>query len=72
MRSQLMRNRIELYVGHARFIDAHTIHVDDPGRAERVTVSGRYVVIATGTKPARPLGVSSTRTACWTPTGFST
>ena len=57
VRSQLMRNRIELYIGHARFIDEHTIHVDDPNRAERVTVSGQYVVIATGTKPARPTGV---------------
>ncbi|MGK2866380.1 MAG: Si-specific NAD(P)(+) transhydrogenase [Mycobacterium sp.] len=57
VRSQLMRNRIELYVGHARFIDAHTVHVDDQNRAERVTVSGRNIVIATGTKPARPAGV---------------
>lgn len=57
VRSQLMRNRVELYIGHARFIDEHTILVDDPGRAERVTVSGRYIVIATGTKPARPAGV---------------
>ncbi|MCF6386243.1 Si-specific NAD(P)(+) transhydrogenase [Mycobacterium sp. MBM] len=57
VRSQLMRNRIELYVGHARFLDAHTVHVDDPNRAERVTVSGRKIVIATGTKPARPSGV---------------
>lgn len=57
VRSQLMRNRIELFVGHARFLDAHTVHVDDPNRAERVTVSGRKIVIATGTKPARPAGV---------------
>ena len=57
VRSQLMRNRIELYAGHARFLDEHTIHVDDPNRAERVTVSGRHIVIATGTKPARPSGV---------------
>ena len=57
VRSQLMRNRVELYVGHARFLDAHTVHVEDPGRAERVTVSGRNIVIATGTKPARPGGV---------------
>ncbi|KAA0116238.1 Si-specific NAD(P)(+) transhydrogenase [Mycolicibacterium sp. P9-22] len=57
VRSQLMRNRIELYVGHARFLDAHTVHVDDPNRAERVSVSGRKIVIATGTKPARPAGV---------------
>jgi NAD(P) transhydrogenase len=57
VRSQLMRNRVELYVGHARFIDEHTVYVDDPSRAERVTVSGRYIVIATGTLPARPPGV---------------
>lgn len=57
VRSQLMRNRVELYVGHARFVDAHTIDVQDPGRAERVTVSGRKLVIATGTTPARPGGV---------------
>ncbi|MCH9729816.1 MAG: Si-specific NAD(P)(+) transhydrogenase [Actinomycetia bacterium] len=57
VRTQLMRNGIELYVGHARFLDAHTIDIDDPNRPERVTVSGRYVVIATGTKPAHPTGV---------------
>jgi len=57
VRSQLMRNGVELYTGHARFVDEHTIRVEDPSRAERITVSGRYVVIATGTTPARPGGV---------------
>ncbi|CAN5526717.1 Si-specific NAD(P)(+) transhydrogenase [soil metagenome] len=57
VRSQLMRNRIELYTGHARFLDDHNIHVEDPTRAERVTVTGRHIVIATGTKPARPSGI---------------
>ncbi|HTY28340.1 MAG TPA: Si-specific NAD(P)(+) transhydrogenase [Mycobacterium sp.] len=57
VRNQLMRNGIELYVGHGRFLDEHTILVEDPTRAERITVSGRYVIIATGTKPARPVGV---------------
>src|ERR1700747_461420 len=52
VRSQLMRNRVELYVGHARFVDEHKIAVEEPGRSETVTVSGRYIVIATGTKPA--------------------
>ena len=31
--------------------------VEDPGRREMTTVSGEYIVIATGTKPARPSGV---------------
>ena len=57
VRSQLMRNRVELYTGHGRFEDDHTISVEDPNRAERVTVRGRFIVIATGTKPARPSGV---------------
>src|SRR6201995_1490575 len=57
VRSQLIRNRIELYTGHARFIDKHTLLIEDEHRAERVAVSGRYIVIATGTKPARPPGV---------------
>src|ERR1700723_4721396 len=57
VRSQLIRNRIELYTGHGRFIDEHTVLVEDQHGAERVAVSGRYTVIATGTKPARPPGV---------------
>jgi NAD(P) transhydrogenase len=57
VRSQLMRNRVDLYTGHGRFVDEHTVLVEDPNRAERVAVSGRYIVIATGTKPARPPGV---------------
>jgi NAD(P) transhydrogenase len=57
VRSQLMRNRVELYVGHARFTDAHTLQVEDPSRAESVAVTGRNIVIATGTKPLRPSGV---------------
>jgi NAD(P) transhydrogenase len=58
VRSQLIRNRIELYTGHGRFIDEHTVLVEDPARGERVTVNGRYVVIATGTRPARPPGIA--------------
>lgn len=58
VRSQLMRNRVELYTGHGRFTDEHTIVVEDPSRAELVTVRGCFIVIATGTKPARPAGVT--------------
>ncbi|MCX2932186.1 Si-specific NAD(P)(+) transhydrogenase [Mycobacterium sp. CVI_P3] len=57
VRNQLMRNGVELYVGHGRFLDEHTIEIEDPTRAEHITVGGRYVIIATGTKPARPAGV---------------
>ena len=33
VRSQLIRNHIELYTGHGRFVDKHTIMVDDPTAA---------------------------------------
>jgi NAD(P) transhydrogenase len=52
VRSQLIRNRIELYTGHGRFIDEHAVLVEDEHRSERVAVSGRYIVIAVCTKPA--------------------
>ena len=58
VRSQLMRNGVDLYTGLGRFIDRHTVLVEDPTRAERVTVGGRFVIIATGTTPAHPPGVN--------------
>jgi NAD(P) transhydrogenase len=57
VRSQLMRNRIDLILGHGRFVDPHTVMVEEDAQAERITVSGDFVVIATGTKPVRPSGV---------------
>ncbi|WP_328812996.1 Si-specific NAD(P)(+) transhydrogenase [Rhodococcus sp. NBC_00297] len=54
VRSQLLRNRIEMITGEGRFLDAHTIAVDDRSRGERITLGARNVVIATGTAPARP------------------
>jgi len=57
IRNQLMRNRIDLFMGHARFVDPHTVLVEDQARGERTTVSGNYIIVATGTRPARPAGV---------------
>lgn len=57
VRSQLMRNKIDLYTGLGRFTDPHTILVENDNDAEHITVSGDYIVIATGTKPARPDGI---------------
>jgi NAD(P) transhydrogenase len=58
VRSQLMRNRVDLIEGHGRFLDEHTVLVEEQHRGERTTVTGRTIVIATGTKPARPDGVA--------------
>jgi NAD(P) transhydrogenase len=57
VRNQLMRNRVDVIAGQGRFRDEHTLLVEDLSRGERTTVSGEYIVIATGTKPARPEGV---------------
>jgi NAD(P) transhydrogenase len=57
VRAQLMRNKIDLFTGHARFLDPHTVVVDNDRDAERTTVTGDHIVIATGTKPARPEGI---------------
>src|ERR1700758_1318290 len=45
VRSQLMRNRVELFTGHGRFVDEHTLMVEDPNRGDHCAVSGRYIVI---------------------------
>ena len=57
VRSQLMRNRVELYTGHGQVRRPAHDPGRRPARAERITICGRYVVLATGTKPARPPGV---------------
>jgi NAD(P) transhydrogenase len=40
VRSQLMRNRVDLLTGHGRFLDDHTLCVDDQSRGEKTTVRG--------------------------------
>jgi NAD(P) transhydrogenase len=57
VRSQLSRNGVDLLPGTARFIDPHTVEVvAEDGVARRV--SGERIVIATGTRPARPSTVA--------------
>jgi hypothetical protein len=53
VRHQLMRNGIDLYVGHGAFLDPHTVVVDDLGGHGRQTLTARHIVIATGTTAAR-------------------
>jgi NAD(P) transhydrogenase len=54
IRAQLLRNHIDLIPGTARFLDAHTVVVEGRNRGERTSLSGAFLVIATGTRPARP------------------
>ncbi|MFC5814278.1 Si-specific NAD(P)(+) transhydrogenase [Nonomuraea harbinensis] len=56
IRSQLSRNHVAVFTGTASFTDPHTLDVtDEQGRA--VKISGRKIIIATGTRPARPESV---------------
>ncbi len=53
VRSQLTRNRVRIMTGTGSFVDPHTVEIDDgTGRVRRA--SADQVVIATGTRPARP------------------
>ena len=53
IRDQMQRNHIELIVGNARFVDPHTLDVSVGDGAARLVTADR-IVIAVGTKPARP------------------
>lgn len=54
VRHQLRRNYVVLIEGSARFLDPHTIAVSGP---EERRLTAENVVIATGTRPARPPAV---------------
>jgi NAD(P) transhydrogenase len=57
VRSQLSRNRVAIIPGTARFTGPHEVEVDDgAGRIRKA--SAEKIVIATGTKPARPASVA--------------
>jgi len=57
IRSQLLRNHVDILFGTARFEDEHTVTVEGELRGDHNTVTAEYIVIATGTKPARPAEV---------------
>jgi NAD(P) transhydrogenase len=56
IRNQLSRNHVRLLSGGAQFVDAHSLRVGDDERAQTITAAN--IVIAVGTRPARPAGVS--------------
>ena len=54
IRSQLLRNHIELIPGLATFRDPHTLNIDVDGLSQHRTITAEKVIVATGTVPARP------------------
>jgi NAD(P) transhydrogenase len=57
VRSQLARNRITIIQGMGYFVGPHSIEIDDLGGRTR-KVTAEKIVIATGTRPARPSSVA--------------
>ncbi|MFE0678854.1 Si-specific NAD(P)(+) transhydrogenase [Streptomyces sp. NPDC058867] len=53
IRSQLSRNQVVLYSGTGRFVDDHTVALRDADGKEQL-FTAEHIVIATGTRPARP------------------
>lgn len=47
------RNRVPIFAGEARFIDAHTIEIQ-PQTGKPVRLSGKHIVIAAGSRPYHP------------------
>jgi NAD(P) transhydrogenase len=54
VRDQLLRNHVQIVVGSARFLDPHTVVVS---AAEERRLTAERIVIAVGTRPARPPAV---------------
>jgi NAD(P) transhydrogenase len=55
IRDNLDRHGVKYMHGTARFIDAHTVLVESSLGARRVT--GEAILVATGSRPARPAGI---------------
>ena len=58
VREQFRRNGVGLLMGTAAFVDEHTVMISDPvGELADISVTAENVVIAAGTRPARPSDV---------------
>jgi NAD(P) transhydrogenase len=56
VRSQLSRNRVSIMIGTGSFVEENMVHVND-GTGQVRLVTADKIVIATGTRPARPASV---------------
>ncbi|NND66670.1 MAG: Si-specific NAD(P)(+) transhydrogenase [Halioglobus sp.] len=52
IQKQMSRNDIDFIHGRAKFLDAHTLEVRNPG-GERSTITGENIIIATGSNPRK-------------------
>ncbi|WP_433172333.1 Si-specific NAD(P)(+) transhydrogenase [Actinoallomurus sp. CA-150999] len=54
VRSQLSRNHVSVLTGTGRFTDPNTVEITDETTGRQSRVSAEKIIIATGTRPARP------------------
>ncbi|AEH08313.1 MULTISPECIES: Si-specific NAD(P)(+) transhydrogenase [Protofrankia] len=54
IRNQLSRNRVALLIGTASFVDPNTIAIIGSDQIDERRVRAEKIIIATGTRPARP------------------
>ncbi|MDB9786553.1 dihydrolipoyl dehydrogenase [Bacteriovoracaceae bacterium] len=52
----MKKNKITVFEGHGRFVDAHSIAIDKEGKTN--TIRGKNIVIATGSKPSSLPGIT--------------
>ncbi|HEX6436859.1 MAG TPA: Si-specific NAD(P)(+) transhydrogenase, partial [Candidatus Binatia bacterium] len=55
VQNQLIRNHVDFIVGHASFIEPHTLSVTQDSEIDEHTAD--FIVIAVGTEPSRPAGI---------------
>ena len=72
LRSQLTRNRVTIVPGLAHFVEPNVVEIDRGIDGSNRRVSAANIVIATGTRPARPARWRSTRRPSSTPTASFT
>jgi NAD(P) transhydrogenase len=56
VQDQLARNHVQLMYGRARLVDAHAVAVQ--GKTGETTLTAQAIVVATGTRPARPENIA--------------
>ncbi|MGF1648324.1 MAG: Si-specific NAD(P)(+) transhydrogenase [Kineosporiaceae bacterium] len=57
VRAQLQRNHVDLRYGTGYLVDEHTVGIDDDESQLTSKITAAHVVLATGTRPARPATV---------------
>jgi len=59
IRNQMLRNGVNMLFGRASFLDPHTVRIHHTDQAEHHSgeISGRHILVAVGTEPARPANV---------------